>query len=188
MASPVTQQPALPTEIYATLSGMLDWAATQRILNSFSTASLKGVTKAHVMFQSIGGGIGEGVCLYNFFRTLPIDLTLYNSGSITSIAVVAYLGAKNRKASAHSTFMIHRTQTTTQAANTQTVKAFAESAVLFDETTEEILREHINMPEERWERFNHNDLWFSAEEAVKYGIANEIGEFSPPPGTLLYTV
>jgi len=51
-----------------------------------------------------------------------------------------------------------RTQTTTQAANTQTVKAFAESAVLFDKNTEAILRKHIHMPEEKWALFNHNDL------------------------------
>ncbi len=85
-------------------------------------------------------------------------------------------------------FMIHRTQTTTQFANTQTVKAFVESAVLFDRSTEAILREHITMPEEKWLHFNHNDLWFSAEDAVKCGIAHEIGDFVPPAGTSLYQV
>ncbi len=141
------------------------------------------------MMQSSGGGIGEGVCLYNLFRTLSIDLTLYNSGTVASIAVVAYLGAKKRVVSPHGLFMIHRTQTTTSVAvNTQTVKAFAQSAVLFDKTTEAILREHITMPDEKWAHFNHNDLWFSAEEAVKYGIAHEIGDFAPPSGTSLYTV
>lgn len=177
----------LPTEVYATLTGTLDQTATQRILNSFSTASLNGVTKMHVLFQSSGGGIGDGVCLYNFFRSLQIDLTLYNVGTVSSIAVVAYLGGRHRKVSRHGTFMIHRTQTTTQAANTQTVKAFAESAVLFDKNTESILREHIkNMPAEKWAHFNHNDLWFSAEDAVKFGVADEIAEFMPPAGTRLF--
>jgi len=142
----------------------------------------------HVLFQSSGGGIGEGVCLYNFFRTLQIDLTLYNVGTVSSIAVIAYLGAKHRKVSPHGTFMIHRTQTTTQAANTQTVKAFAESAVLFDKNTESILRQHIKMPEDKWAHFNHNDLWFSADDASKFGIADEIAEFAPPAGTKLFSV
>ena len=82
--------------------------------------------------------------------------------------------------------MIHRTQTTTESATTQTIKAFAESAVLFDGNTEGILREHVNMPEEKWAHFNHNDLWFSVEEAVKFGIADEIADFTPPVGTKLY--
>jgi ATP-dependent Clp protease protease subunit len=141
------------------------------------------VKSVHLVFQSQGGGIGEGIYLHNLFQTLPFELTAYNSGSVTSIAVVAYLGAKRRKVSKYAFFMIHRTQTTTTAANTQTVKAFAESAVLFDKNTEAILRKHINMPPEKWAHFDHNDLWFSAEDAVKYGLADEIAEFSPPPGT-----
>lgn len=185
MAAPALN---LPTEVYATLTGVLDQAATQRILNSFSTASLNGVTKMHVLFQSSGGGIGEGVCLYNFFRSLQIDLTLYNVGTVSSIAVVSYLGSRHRKVSRHGTFMIHRTQTTTQAANTQTVKVFAESAVLFDKNTESILREHINMPADKWAHFDHNDLWFSAEDAVKFGIADGIAEFAPPVGTKFFSI
>jgi ATP-dependent Clp protease protease subunit len=183
MATPAN----LPVELYGTISGILDQAAVQRILGSFGFASQNGVQKAHVLLQSSGGGIGEGVCLYNFFRTLQIDLTLYNVGTVSSIAVIAYLGARHRKVSKHGTFMIHRTQTTTQAANTQTVKAFAESAVLFDKNTESILREHItNMPAEKWAHFNHNDLWFSADDAVKFGIADGIAEFAPSGGTKIY--
>jgi ATP-dependent Clp protease protease subunit len=183
-----TTPPTLPSELYAILAGSLDPSSLQRILASFSQASLNGVERMHVLFQSTGGGIGEGVCLYNFFRTLSIDTTLYNAGSVGSISTISYLGAKKRKVSRHATFMIHRTQTTTQAANTQTVKAFAESAILFDQTTEAILREHISMPQEKWAHFNHNDLWFSAEEAVKFGIADEIAEFAPPAGTKLFNL
>jgi ATP-dependent Clp protease protease subunit len=174
--------------MWAVIAGSIDQLALQRVLGSFSLASLGNVEKMHVLFQSTGGGIGEGVCLYNFFRTLSIDMTLYNAGSVSSISTVAYLGAKKRKVSRHATFMIHRTQTTTQAANTQAVKAFAASAILFDQTTEAILREHINMPRNKWAHFDHNDLWFSAEEAVQFGIADEIAEFAPPVGTKLYNL
>jgi ATP-dependent Clp protease protease subunit len=54
--------------------------------------------------------------------------------------------------------------------------------------TEGILREHINMPEEKWAHFNHNDLWFSSEDALKFGIADEIADFKPPIGTKLYNI
>jgi hypothetical protein len=40
----------------------------------------------------------------------------------------------------------------------------------------------------RCSNLNHNDLWFSPEDAVKYGIADEITEFSPPQGTQLYSL
>jgi ATP-dependent Clp protease protease subunit len=182
-------QTALPNELYGTISGVIDQPALQRILGGFGFASQNGVQTAHVLFQSTGGGIGEGIALYNYFRALQIDLTIYNVGSVSSIAVIAYLGARHRKVSRHGTFMIHRTQTTTQAANTQTIKAFAESAVLFDKNTESILREHIkNLPAEKWAHFNHNDLWFSAEDAVKFGLADEIADFAPPLGAKIFAL
>jgi ATP-dependent Clp protease, protease subunit len=177
----------IPSEIYGIFSGPIDQANTQRLINSLTTASANNAKSVHLMFQSQGGGIGEGICLHNLLQTLPFELTLYNSGSIASIAVIAYLGAKHRKVSAYASFMIHRTQTTTTAANTQTIKAFAQSAVLFDENTEAILRKHLKMPPDKWVHFDHNDLWFSAEEAIKAGIADQIAEFAPPPGTRLWT-
>jgi ATP-dependent Clp protease protease subunit len=184
----MTTASQIPPEVYGIFSGPIDQAGTQRLANSLTTASANNVKSVHLMFQSQGGGIGEGICLHNLFQSLPFDLTLYNGGSVASIAVIAYLGAKRRKVSAYASFMIHRTQTTTTAANTQTVKAFAESAVLFDKNTEAILRKHLNMPPEKWAHFNHNDLWFSAAEGVAYGIADGIAEFAPPPGTRLYTL
>jgi ATP-dependent Clp protease protease subunit len=116
-------------EVYGIFSGPIDQAGTQRLANGLTTSSANNVKSVHLMFQSQGGGIGEGICLHNLFQSLPFDLTLYNGGSVASIAVIAYLGAKRRKVSAYASFMIHRTQTTTTAANTQTVKTFAESAV-----------------------------------------------------------
>jgi ATP-dependent protease ClpP protease subunit len=44
------------------------------------------------------------------------------------------------------------------------------------------------MPRNKWAHFDHNDLWFSAEEAVQFGIADEIAEFAPPVGTKLYNL
>ena len=183
-----TPPQAIPTEVYAIFTGMIDEPALARIVDALTTASANKVQTVHLALQTNGGGIGEGVALYNLFRALPNELVIYNVGLVASIGVIAYLGAKRRKTSAHARFMIHRTQTNTQWANTQTVKAFAESAVLSDKTTEAILRKHIDMPENKWTHFDHYDLYLSADEAVKFGIANEIGEFSPPPGTQLYNL
>lgn len=183
-----TQSINLPAEIYATLTGNIDPAAAQRVMTSIRTASMNNVKKAHILIQSTGGGIGEGIGLYNLFRKAPIDLAFYNGGSIASIAVVAYLGAKNRKTSRNAMFTLHRTQTTTQAATTKAMKVLTENAILFDRNMEEILREHIDMPAEKWSALDEDDLWLSAENAVKYGIADEIADFAPRVGTKIFTI
>ncbi len=188
MVTPTTSPPPVPDKLYGIFAGPIDQAAVQRVANNIALASQAKVKEVHLLFQSVGGGIGEGKFLYNVFRTLPFDLVLYNAGIVASIAVIAYLGAKKRKVSAHATFMIHRTQTTAMSANTETIKALAKAAILADETTESILRTHINLPDDRWSEFNYHDLHFSAKEAVEFGIADEIAEFAPPAGTQLFSI
>ena len=186
--APSAPLPPLPSEIYAVFNGPLDQEAVTRIFNGLTAASTNGVKQFHLLFQSQGGGIGESIALYNLFRALPFDLTLYNTGTIASGATIAYLGAKKRKASTHALFMIHRTQTTTQFASTQTIKSLADSAVINDQRTEAILRQHITMPREKWSQFDYRDIFLTAEEAVQAGISDEISEFSPPAGARIFNV
>jgi ATP-dependent Clp protease, protease subunit len=188
MAKNTATSAPLPSEIYAVFNGPMDQEAVTRIFNGFTAASTNSVKQFHLLFQSQGGGIGESIALYNFFRALTFDLTLYNTGTVASGATIAYLGAKKRKISAHALFMIHRTETTTQFATTQTIKSLADSAVINDQRTEAILRQYITMPSEKWSQFDYRDIFFTAEEAVQAGISDEIREFSPPAGTRIFNV
>lgn len=181
-------EPTLPEEVYATFVGKIDSDAVKRITAAFSNASLKGVKRIHLAFQSSGGVVGDGVFLYNFFAELPMDLIIYNSGGVSSIAVVAYLGAKKRKTSARACFMIHRTYNYPQSATAAQLKAMADSVALDNNRTEEILRKHLTLDDEVWSALDYRDIFFSARESVSCGIAHEVAEFMPPTGSLLYTV
>jgi ATP-dependent Clp protease, protease subunit len=178
--APSAPLPPLPSEIYAVFNGPLDQEAVTRIFNGLTAASTNNVKQLNLLFQSQGGGIGESIALYNLFRALPFDLTLYNTGTIASGATIAYLGATKRKASAHALFMIHRTQTTTQFANTQAIKSLADSAVINDQRTEAILRQYITMPSEKW---TTGTSFLRPKKLSRRGISDEIREFSPPAGT-----
>jgi ATP-dependent Clp protease protease subunit len=181
--------PAVPTDdVFAAFCGMIDHAAVQRIFTGLGIAMGMGVKRFHLLFQSDGGLVGDGVCLYNYFRTLPMDLILYNAGSVRSIATIAYLGAKGRKTGAHAAFMIHRTITGQQPATATRLEALTQSVTIDDQRTEEILRYHLTLAPEMWAKLDHYDLTFSAEEAVKIGMAQEIVEFSPPAGSRVFTV
>ena len=106
-ASPPTLQ--LPPIVYAVFCGAMDQASAQRFFTGFASASSQNVKEVHVLFQSLGGNVAEGIALYNFFRALTFDLILYNVAQVSSSALIAYLGAKKRKTSAHASFMTHRT-------------------------------------------------------------------------------
>jgi ATP-dependent Clp protease, protease subunit len=185
MATPT--QP-LPQEIYAVFCEGVNEGSVKRLCASLSFATQNNIRHVHLMFQSTGGTVGDGICLYNFIKALPIDLTIYNCGSVVSIAALAYLGAKKRKTSASATFMLHRTTGASQPATAGRLHSIAESVVLDDKRTETILRSHVRLSPEEWAALDKHELWFSAEEAIKAGLADEIGEFGPPKGSQIYTI
>jgi ATP-dependent Clp protease, protease subunit len=173
--------------VYAVFAGGIDTQVVQRFFNGITSALGAGQTDLHLLFQSWGGNVSDGVCLYNFFRTLPADLTLYNVGNVSSIATIAYLGAKRRKVSTYATFMVHRTQSPGQPATAERLNAIAHSVVADDERTEAILRSHLTLSEEQWAAHRVADLWLTAPEAVACGLA-ELGEFAPPAGVRIFTL
>jgi ATP-dependent Clp protease protease subunit len=162
--------------------------AVQRTLAGGALATQNHVRKIHLLFQSTGGAVADGVCLYNYLHSLPIEISLYNIGTVASIAALAYLGAKVRKASASATFMLHRTQASPVAATAERLQAIGKSVALDDQRTEAILKKHLQLSDELWEVHKVADLWLSADEALKYGLATEIAEFSPLLGTQIFNL
>jgi ATP-dependent Clp protease protease subunit len=185
------QQPlAQPTELWTTFCGNIDGGTVNRLLNALALATQNNVTALHILFQSAGGIISDGICLYNALRTYPVPLTLYNAGGIMSVAVVAFLGAKTRKASAHAVFNLHRSTFSPQSASAGTLESLAEAVLLEDKRTEAILRRHMTLTDEQWKDLDRHSagLWLTAEQALEATLVTEIGEFAPPVGAKIYNL
>jgi ATP-dependent protease ClpP protease subunit len=88
MSDSPPKAPTPSTEVYAVFSDNVNQATTQRIFANFVGAMEKQFKHVHLLFQSSGGFVGDGICLYNFFSSLPIDLTIYNAGAVQSIALI----------------------------------------------------------------------------------------------------
>jgi len=61
----------------------------------------------YCLFSSPGGGVEAGITLYNFLRSLPVEIVMHNTGMIDSIANVIFLSANTRFTSVHSSFLFH---------------------------------------------------------------------------------
>ncbi|HTC47348.1 MAG TPA: ATP-dependent Clp protease proteolytic subunit [Candidatus Aquilonibacter sp.] len=190
MATTPTPKPSsgLPPEVYAIYCGGIEQANSQKVVNSLTVAMASKVAHVHLLFQSAGGYIADGVFLYNLFRSVTIELTLYNAGQISSAGVTAYLGAKHRKTTTNATFMLHRSTNSPQFATAAKLSHAAKSLVLDDGRTEEIVRSHVNFPPELWDSLAYHDIYVSGKEAVEFGLADSIGEFSPPLGTQVFNL
>lgn len=111
MATPPTP-PVIPEIVYAAFCGDIAQATAAKVVAGLTNAMGAKSKHVHLLFQTAGGYVGDGVFLYNFFRAVPIELTLYNVGQISSAGIIAYLGAKHRKTTRNATFMLHRSTST----------------------------------------------------------------------------
>jgi ATP-dependent Clp protease protease subunit len=174
--------------VYAIFCGGIEQATAQKLVNNLTIAIGGKVKHVHVLFQSAGGFIGDGVFIYNLLRSVPIETSFYNVGTISSAALTAYLGATHRKVSSRATFMLHRSTQSPQPATSRNLRHVGKNLALDDERTESILRSHIHLPDELWTEMQYHDLHLSADEAVEYGIADEISDFGPPVGTQVFNL
>lgn len=183
-----SSQNTLPPEVFTTFVGLINQDNAQKLVHNLDGATQRGVKHVHVLFQSSGGSVADGVFMYNLFRSLPIELTLYNAGQVCSAALIAYLGAGHRKTNPRATFMVHRSTLNPQPATSKNLRHVAQSLALDDARTEAILRDHVKFPDELWTEMQYHDLHLSSDEAIKYGIAEELGDFGPPVGSQIYNM
>jgi ATP-dependent protease ClpP protease subunit len=177
-----------PKKVFGIFAGNVDQTAVQRLSNTISIASQQGVHEIHLLFQTQGGTVGDGICIYNIFNAAPMDIHLYNAGCVASIGVIAYLGADFRKTTKNAAFMIHKTTFSPTAATVDRLQSAANAALIDDKRVEEILTTHITLPQDKWDMHKVSDLWLSAEDAIEAKMADTIEEFSPPYGEALYYV
>ena len=84
--------------------------------------------------------------------------------------------------------MIHKSHVSPQQATAQKLKTITESLLLDDTRSDAIFSAHLRLPEEVKTQLLYHGVHLSGEDGVKFGFAEEIGEFSPPAGVRVYNV
>ena len=88
-------------------SGPISQNATKILRNQCCTAIVQKIQKLTIQFASEGGSVGDGFALYAFLKSLPVELTMHNTGWVGSIANVVFLAGTRRLASPHAAFLLH---------------------------------------------------------------------------------
>ena len=166
-----------------TLSGDVNSDMVHRVFEAVADMTEDGVETAHILLQSNGGYVSDGLCLYNYLSNLPIKVVMYNGGAVASIAVIVFLAGQERYASETARFMVHKSHASAPSgARPEALRIIVEGLQADDARTESILRQHVQLSEENWAVHAHADLHLTAREAVKVGMINEVADFRPPKG------
>ena len=166
-----------------TLSGDVNSDMVHRVFDAVADMTEDGVETAHILIQSNGGYVSDGICLYNYLSKLPIKIVTYTAGAVASIAVILFLAGSERYASDTARFMVHKSHASApHGARPDALRIIVEGLQADDARTEQILRNHVKLTEDHWRTHEYSDLHLTSAEALKVGLIQGVGDFVPPSG------
>lgn len=171
-------------EVFATFAGPIDNQASSKFFQFFNAALFDKMQKVHLLIQSAGGVIGDGVAIYNYLQGLPIEIATYNCGAADSASIYIYLAGKTRFVADTATFMMHNPSWTSPAPIPQTPQSLKDRKISLDEDikrTKAILSKHLSLPPKTWSSIDRGELVINATKAIECGLSTEIGLFMPRP-------
>ncbi len=130
-----------------------------------------------VILNSIGGEVYLGLLLFNTLRDIAkkgIPVHIEVRGLAASMGAVILQAGTKRRASKYTRFMIHEI-TTYSWGKSSDVKEQAEEAIRLNNLLRTILAEGSKKSPEEIEKIWHKtDVYMSAEEALDFGLIDEI--------------
>ena len=138
-------------------------------------AELKAITapKLRVRVSSPGGSVFEGIALANALRAHPANVTVQVDGIAASIASVIAMAADRVVVQPQAMIMVHDASGVCLG-NAQNM---ADMAALLDKISDNIAdaySEKAGGTRDEWRQVMKAETWYTAEEAVEAGLADEM--------------
>jgi len=173
---------------YATFSDEINQATAGKFIHWLNLISLDTRPRhnaVHLLFHSTGGMIVDAISMHNYVTGYPPDIpiTMFNSGGVQSAAVLIFLSAAHRVVCRYAKFLLHpAVWNAPSGLNTEQLRIVSRSLAKNDKDIDDILKTRIKMPAAKWKQARRHQLEISAEEAIDFGLADEIGQWSVPEG------
>lgn len=129
----------------------------------------------HLYINSPGGGVTAGMAIYDTMQYIKPDVSTICVGSAASMgAVLLTAGAKGKRyALPHARVMIHQPLGGVQGQASE-IEIHAREILRMREELNGLLASHSGQPIDVIARDTDRDNFMSAEDAVKYGLIDEV--------------
>jgi ATP-dependent Clp protease protease subunit len=128
-----------------------------------------------IYINSPGGVVTAGMAIYDTMQFVKCPITTYCMGQAASMgAVLLAAGTKGKRfALPNSRIMIHQPLGGSQGQATD-IEIQTKEILRMKKRLNEILADHTGKPLKTIEKDTDRDFFMSAEEAVKYGLVDEV--------------
>jgi ATP-dependent protease ClpP protease subunit len=142
---------------------------------------LKGVTAGEITLRlnSPGGDVFDGIAIMNVLRSHPAKVTTYVDGLAASIASVIAMAGDRIVMQPHSQLMIHNAWGMC-IGDTADMTEMANQLARHSDNIAAIYAERAGGTVAEWRERMAAETWFTPEEAVAAGLADEVGKHDRP--------
>jgi ATP-dependent protease ClpP protease subunit len=144
-----------------------------------------GVDEILINFNSYGGDSDAGLAAYNYLKSLPMTIRTHNLGYTASASVKIFCAGKIRTAAPQSHFLIHYgTLSLGTALTPLELTGIINAARNRGNFTTEILSDCMGQSRTRVAGMLRDEAVFSADEAKREGLVQQIITTQPVPLSL----
>jgi ATP-dependent Clp protease protease subunit len=157
----------LGTPIYDEIANIIQ--AQLLYLDSMDTKDLQ------IYLNSPGGSVSAGLGIYDTMQIINSDVSTICTGMAASMGAVLLAAGKHGKRSAlpHSRVLIHQPLGGAEG-QASDIEIAAREIMKTKQELYKILSEHTGQPVEKIEKDSDRDYWMSSEEALEYGMIDEV--------------
>lgn len=129
----------------------------------------------NLYINSYGGAVTAGLAIYDTMQFVECSVATFCIGqAISMAAILLACGEKGKRfALPHCRVMLHQPWGGTRGTAAD-ISIQAEEMVRMRQSLNDILVKHTDQPMERIEHDTDRDFYMTAEEAMKYGIVDEV--------------
>ena len=146
------------------------------LLNEFEIDPEDEKKPATVFINSPGGSLPDAMVIADAILTVEYPVLTVGAGIVFSGAFLVLLAGDVRMAYKHTKFMFHNFASTFDMGKAWDMKNFVDACDGWSKELQDYIRERTNIPKDIMEKIfdRDQDVYFSAEEAIKYNIINDI--------------
>lgn len=130
-----------------------------------------------IMINSPGGEFNSGLLMYDCIKTCGMELNMYCMGKAYSMAAVLFAAGEkgHRYMLRNSELMIHEPLVQNRVSgNSTSVKGLSDLLLGAKSKISSILSEHTGKTIEEIDEASGYDHYFTAEEAIQFGLADQM--------------
>lgn len=124
--------------------------------------------------NSGGGSVNSGLALYDVMQAIKSPIKTVCIGMAASMAALLFIAGDKREILKHSEVMIHDPLISQISGSALSVKARSDRLMQIRDITAEIIAKHSNKSLDEIYKYTASDTYFTAEEAIKAGFADDI--------------